>query len=228
VGDGAVTSESEKRRIQIEVAVVVLLLWVPAFWHGVELHVSPPRHGVELVDWVRESITCGGMVAVLLFLMGGSPGNFVRFGFRRVRPVDYAVFACAFVVAFLLRCSLSYIANVLQLYHETYVFQHHAPLADVPMAVVVAASTEIFLRGYLLTRFIDLWESPWLAVLLAALMGSVTQFCYGPILMTDALLSGLTFGAVFVRRRSIWPVVGAHAVLKLIPAVIHLWQFLSA
>lgn len=222
---GAVVVGGDKRRTLVEVAVVVLLLWVPLLWRAVALYMAPPRYGIELVDWVRQLIASVGAVAVLAYLMGSSQGGFAHFGIRRVRAMHVAVFAGAFVVAFLLQFALSYVLNALHPYRPDQMHEFWPPVAGVPMAVVVAATTELLLRGYLVTRFIDLWESPIPAVVLAPLMGGLTQFCYGPYRMAAALVYGLVFGAVFVRWKSVWPVVGAHAALSLLGALAHWWQY---
>jgi len=94
---------------------------------------------------------------------------------------------------------------------------HWADVATLPLLILSAFWQELLMRGYFITRFEQLFESQPLSILAAAGLFSFWHAYQGPSGVIGSLISGLIYGAVFVRTRRLSPLVLGHA----------LWNFVG-
>jgi len=81
------------------------------------------------------------------------------------------------------------------------------------LSVVIGTSEELVYRGYLRQQLEALSNSPWLAVLLQALLFGIAHGAQGPWAVARFAVYGLALGYVALRRRSIVPCVLCHVAL---------------
>lgn len=80
---------------------------------------------------------------------------------------------------------------------------------------IAAFAEEILYRGFLLPRFEKILRSPFLSVLLTAIIFSGSHIYQGMTGVLGAFMVGILFGVAFVVFRRIWPLVIAHCVVNM-------------
>jgi membrane protease YdiL (CAAX protease family) len=96
----------------------------------------------------------------------------------------------------------------------------HKDWADVAMLPVMLLSAfyqELLMRGYFITRFEQLFHSIPFSIVGAAALFAFWHTYQGPWGVMGALISGLIYGAIFVKTRRLPPLVLGHA----------LWNFVA-
>jgi membrane protease YdiL (CAAX protease family) len=201
-------------------AVVLLVLWLPAVWGGVLGLVAPRSGGRTSADYVYFLLYFAAHFALLLFIVARTKEGFVHFGFDKFRARHWGYMAATAGIATLamLICAALLLALAPAAAHAATVFRYgrHAQAAWILLCSLPIRSAwqEVLLRGYLVTRFVDLWGSHWQAVTVAALMGGLWFLGSGAAYMAFGLATGIAFGICFLRYRSVWPVLGANVAVN--------------
>jgi membrane protease YdiL (CAAX protease family) len=89
----------------------------------------------------------------------------------------------------------------------------------VPLALVYVANSvaeEITVRSFLQTRLLQLFASPLWAILASAALFASYHAYQGGLGLATAFTTGIVFGAVFHRTRTVWPVILAHTALNIV------------
>jgi membrane protease YdiL (CAAX protease family) len=79
------------------------------------------------------------------------------------------------------------------------------------LCLLIGFYEEVANRGYLIPRLEEIFGSTWLAVVLQALFFGLVHTYEGFSGVANATLIGVVYGLVFVKWRSVWPLVLAHA-----------------
>jgi len=215
--------ETNRRDIIMEVCVVILLTMgysmyrVVVGFGGSEL--QPPASGG--VDELWKSFRDLSYIALLLYLIrrSGLPGS--RFGLParpawQDLPLGIAVWAVdefASVIFLFPHSWQSHLSTVM----ENVSHKHWADVAILPVMLLSAFYQELLMRGYFITRFEQLFHSIPLSIVGAAGLFALWHTYQGPWGVMGALISGLIYGAIFVKTRRLPPLVLGHA----------LWNFVS-
>jgi membrane protease YdiL (CAAX protease family) len=162
-----------------------------------------------------------GAVAILCFLLCNSGDELSLFGFRRfqvVRDIAAALaLAGAMYVCFDLPRHFAH-GGTFAIHPNSWLFGVGIPaiLLAVLATMLGAAYEEILFRGTFIPRLEELTGNVWLGVLISALLFSLVHVYQGLFGVFVAFAMGLLFGVGFVRLRSLWPLVIAHALSNLI------------
>ncbi|HEY0411509.1 MAG TPA: CPBP family intramembrane glutamic endopeptidase [Allosphingosinicella sp.] len=93
----------------------------------------------------------------------------------------------------------------------------------IPVWILLAVSAgfveEVTFRGYLQRQFGAWLGSPWLGIILQAMLFGVTHGYQGGVLIFKITMLGLLFGAAAQLRRSLLPGIAAHAGLDIIGGI---------
>lgn len=90
----------------------------------------------------------------------------------------------------------------------------------IPLVVVVAITEELFFRAYTLHALQESGASPRIAMLVSALLFGVSHTAQGVGGVVFATVAGITLGTVWVRRKNLVTVAGAHITYNLIALLI--------
>jgi len=204
-------SPARSKRLTLEVAVVLLLLWLPALAVGLwyRFHGIPTSTRVMLL-W--SGLQDGGAVALLVYLSWLDGGWRRRLGLERPRPwKELLTAAAAFLLGLLgfalgARLSGAFVGaggSPERLYEES--ARDFLPL----VFLLGALREELLFRAYLWDRLTELSGRPLSALLLsAALFSACHGYALGGSLAT--FLVGLALGLLFLARRSRWGLVLGH------------------
>ena len=160
---------------------------------------------------------------------GGSPWS--RFGLPRLRVGDILQGAVLFAAAVGLLLGLNLLVSLLPagrggLFENGFRFR----LGDwrlIPLALVFAVVTgyreELFFRGYLITRFTEMGIPATAAAGVGALLFALGHTYQGSGGFAAALILGVLFGLLFVRRRNLHRLAVAHALYNALVLTASLW-----
>ena len=221
VGEGASTGTlSGRRYLAVEILAVMGLLYLPALWAVIWPVIAPRLQEPNISDPVSGLISFAGRFAILLFLMAGAQGGLAHFGIDRFRlrhiPATGITFIAAFAAGMIVAGLCLWSAGPARTGQG-----HGSILGPIGwyLAFTVPVSTawqELLLRGYLVTRLVDLWGSKGQAVFTAAVLSGLWAMRYGEWAMLLALAFGIVCGVCFLRFRSAWPVILASALLNVL------------
>lgn len=169
---------------------------------------------------VERSLAYVAIILPVVFIVWSSGEGWKAFGLRRWRMLPDLLIA-ALLGALLL--AVQYFPKRIlwrdQLTPEIVsILVPHGLAAGASIVLVASVGAlfeELFFRGYLISRLEELTGNVWIGVVISAFF-----FCFGHLYegMLPAALTlgmGLAFGIAFVGRRSIWPLVLAHATYNL-------------
>src|SRR5262249_22238370 len=89
-----------------------------------------------------------------------------------------------------------------------------APAAMIAFIVVNSFFEEIIVSGYVITALSA--QGAALSITASTLLRLLYPLYQGPVASVSVLPVGLLFGAVYWRRRSVWPLIVAHTITNLI------------
>lgn len=90
---------------------------------------------------------------------------------------------------------------------------------SVLFAVTIGAIfEEVFFRGYLVSRLEELTGQGWIGVAASGLLFGYCQLYLGVVSAAVAMAMGVVGGIVFLKRRSVWPLIVAHVLYGLAAA----------
>jgi membrane protease YdiL (CAAX protease family) len=203
---------ARRRRIAIETAVALGIVWVPWFAHGILSAFDPPppaSWGVLLV-WSLQ----GAAVLALVWFLAWMEGDWRRFlGLRRPRFAD-VLWAAGTFVLILVACDVAWrLALLFRLESSAPprppVFAQDVAWIAPVHYLLFALVEETFYRAYLWRRLRELSGRPVLAIVAVAALFSVAHGY--PLADTLSIfVGGLVWGAAFAARRSLWPAVLSH------------------
>lgn len=82
--------------------------------------------------------------------------------------------------------------------------------------LAAAAAEEIVCRGYLMTRFEDLWNHRAKALVVSSAIFASYHIYQGWFALLGVFLSGMAFGLVFLATRRLLPIIIGHALVNLL------------
>lgn len=201
-------------------------LWLE-FWVICLAYIAPPlitqlvpRHafGTGAMAEVARSVTYFGECAVIIFIIWRSGDGLSRFGIRSDNALRFACTACLLLVA-----TLSMVMFFRHLpsfpLPRLGAIEHRGSLgmATLLLSLIAAsASEELIFRCYIITRLEELLGHRYYAVICSALIFSMVHAFRGSIAIVGAGLMALLFGFVFVRTRSISPMIAAHSLHNIV------------
>ena len=154
-----------------------------------------------------------------------------RFGLGRLRYTDLLQGALVFVGASAILLAANFVLSLLpaesrELLSEGFRFR----LNDwrlIPLALLFGALTgyreELFFRGYLITRLMELHFPATAAAAASCLLFSLGHLYQGLVGFVTALILGALFGALFIRRRNLHRLAIAHGLYNTMVLVASLW-----
>jgi membrane protease YdiL (CAAX protease family) len=202
---------ARQKRLAIEVAVVLIVIWLPAFSGGISNAFEPnPPMDWSMALW---GLVHGAGILALVWYLAWLDGDWRRFlGLLGPRVADVPWAAATFVALQLAGASAQWIARVLGFettsldmprYRQD--VQWIAPLDFLLWAFV----EEVVYRAYLWNRFSALSRRPALSIVAAAVLFAAMHG-YPPEGSLAVFFMGLALGWIFRFRRSLWPVVLGH------------------
>jgi membrane protease YdiL (CAAX protease family) len=214
----AVASAARRERVALEVAVVLAVLWLPILLSGIlnALEPFPPQNAVEALFGMLAGAGGLALIGYLAWLGGEGPK---LFALGRPRGADALWAAGTFVVLVLAGDAVGRLAAF-------FPFDEHAygprlePGATwlAPLYYLFwAAYEEVLFRAYLWSRLRALTGRPWLAIVATSVLFSAYHV-YPLAGSVAVFVHGLVFGAAFLARRSLWPLVLSHWAFNLFVA----------
>jgi membrane protease YdiL (CAAX protease family) len=218
---GEPLSPEAKRDIWIEIGVVLSI--VVTFYYGAIAFVVWPEMAAGSLVSIYASISYLvrdlQVICMVLFVMWRSEKQWSDFGLVRPQFFDVPMAGCVFLVHFFLWMAVARIWMSLDLPTDSAIDTREASTLDQVLVVVAfyvgAFMEELMLRGYLLTRFEQLFKSPIAAILLSTVIFAGYHMYQGVLGVVAAGLCGLVYGAAFCLLRRLWPLVAAHTVFNL-------------
>jgi len=101
------------------------------------------------------------------------------------------------------------------------VIQNHSSVFIIYISLVPAIAEELLFRGYIQLRLLERWPG-WLAVVVSSMLFAVQHV--GVYTSICALATGLWFGVVAWRTRSVIPSMLCHMFINLLWAVVNSWR----
>ncbi len=217
----------DKRRIQMEVLVVLALAFVPDLFNAFMALVDPSAEwssfALQSVALIIRSLSISAVVLYILKLNGDGCAS-IGLG-RPYLVVDLVSGAIMFYCWW-------------WLYYHTAIFVWHlgqigaiptewldlgsgkgaAPLGTAGVVWLVAMSIangfaeELVMRGYLITRLRHLLGSPVAAVAISTALFASYHAYQGPYGVFSAILFGGITGFIFILTNRLWPCVIAHVI----------------
>ena len=210
---GAPSALPERRkRITFEVALVILVIWVPWLASGIWTAVAPfPPSDWAVTLW---GLLQGSGTLALLAYLAWLDGDWRRLlGLERPRIVKEIAWAFVVFVALLVAHSLAYrITVALGLEYALGTgrsFASDARWLTPFYFALFALIEEVFYRAYLWRRFTELSGRPTLSLLIVSVLFTVGH-AYPLASSVSVLFFGLTLACFFRFRPSVWPLVLAH------------------
>ena len=213
----AAPDATRRKRILLELGMVLSILWVPFFAAGFWNAVEDPPWSLAGMQW--HTLHGVGLLA-LLFYLAWLEGDWRRFlGLRRPRLLVEILWGIGVLVAM-------HVANYLA-FRLTYglgVKWEDASWAgreSVPSWLFVlsffvfAWVEEVFYRAYLWNRLNELTRRPLLSIAISSLLFSAAHV-YPLGASLGLWLSGAILGALFLTRRSLWALVLGHWLFNLL------------
>lgn len=222
--------QRSRRDLLIEIAIVLLAFAGPFVYTSTKALIFPGS--IPKQSYLERGMTSlmyyFTILPIILYVVWRSNEGFRRFGlttWKTLMDIPLAIFVF-FVDYFFLRFPerlLAYLAPTFAAESYRIIQLNRAPhphgIWELALAVVLQILNgfreEFVMRGYLITRLEDLNMKPWLTLALPALLFASYHLYEGPLAALTIFFVGLTFGAVFKVRRSIWPIVLAHAAWNL-------------
>ena len=209
--------ETNRRDIIMEVCLVILLTMGYSMLQVVVGFVGTTSHPSESggLNALWQPLHELSYIALLLYLIhrGSLPRS--RFGLLRPAWQDFPLGIG--VWAFEFSCIRHHWTSALTTAIADVSHTHWSDVATLPVLLLSAFYQELLMRGYFITRFEQLFESQPLSILAAAVLFSFWHAYQGPSGVSGSLISGLIYGAVFVKTRRLTPLVLGHA----------LWNFVG-
>jgi membrane protease YdiL (CAAX protease family) len=219
--------ERSQRELWLETAVVLVVAVVPTVFNAFTALIWPggrqPRTSID--DSLYFLVYALGPSVLVLYLINRSGEAPVRFGL--VRPLWFrdiagalGLFAVHWVLWQMLAIRFESLFDAMDklvpVEAKDSVPTPHGLIQHVLVGVSCAAigfCEEIVTRGYLLTRFEQLFNSTWKSVASTAFLFALWHVYQGMTGFVYAGLLGLLFGVVFCWIRRIWPLAICHALL---------------
>lgn len=202
----------------LEVAVILLLTWLPAIISGVDNRYRGP---VTFTYEIYEMAGSLGRIAVVLFIVLTADGDLDQLGITRSKwtvdlPLAVALAAGLYFIDQAYRLlPRSVVAGLVG--HSSLAYRsllYNLPLWLVFLSLVMAVLfEEVVFRAYLITRLTELLANPWLAIVVSAALFGSGHLYQGVLGVSFAIVCGVTFGIVFVKTKRIWPSLLAHLAL---------------
>jgi membrane protease YdiL (CAAX protease family) len=211
--------ETKGRGVLFETLAILLFAYFPSAIAG-WLH--EPLYELIPVRTLSAALGHVGIIAAILFVIWQSGDPRSQFGFTRFRWRDLLWAAAAIVIE--IGCHLlsrlafhGKVTSIVAGYHLYNKWQDGL-LAWSYMAWMVlwipisAASQEVLMRGYLVTRLSELFGRVAPAVFVSAVLFSAWHTYEGASAAAATFLSGLAMAGIFLKTRSLWPLILAHSV----------------
>jgi membrane protease YdiL (CAAX protease family) len=209
---------ARRQRIRLEVAMVLVLVWLPWPVAGICGLVWPFHfHGLPSVLW--ESVHGVGLLGLLFYLAWLDGDWRRRLGLERPRILHEALMGLGVWVAMVVADALVFwITTPLGLEAGGSRRPDFEPAAlwIAPVYLLIFALVEeVFYRAYLWNRLTELTRRPKLSIALSALLFSVAHVypLQGSITI---FVTGMALGWIFAVRRSLWGLVLGHWVCNLV------------
>jgi len=203
---------ARRKRIALEVALAILVIWVPWIAGGIWNAVDPyPPQNWAVTLW---GLVQGTGVLALLAYFAWLDGDWRRLlGLERPQLVKEIAWAASVFVALLVAHSVAYwITSALGLEHERghgRSFASDARWLTPFHFALFALIEEVFYRAYLWRRLTELSGRPTLSLVIASVLFTASHV-YPPAASVSVLFFGLTLACFFRTRPSVWPLVLAH------------------
>jgi membrane protease YdiL (CAAX protease family) len=217
-------SPLSRRQLAWETVAVLALAVVPPWVSSFEWLAEGDSETISVARSALWHIVHSLQVCIpVIYLIGRSGERWSDFGISRPRPlVDpslaVGVWMCDVVFQRWVRGMASRLLSadrfeaLTSLSDYTYAVAH-TPGEHVLLATSLAASSlaeELVMRGYLLRRFEQLFQSTWLSVLFTSLLFAGYHTYQGPDGTLHAFVAGLTYAGAFCAFRRLWPLAIAH------------------
>jgi membrane protease YdiL (CAAX protease family) len=231
--DRPFTSEG-RRIVWLELAAVLMLFDVPAMWTGLQGLLT--GHYAASSDLATRAVLVASRVCPLLFIIFASGDGLRHFGIRRPKLDDLywslPLLAALFAIAEAASWPLSAFGMPYPDSERTHLaFRVHQMRTDpwtlLALLALSASQEELFSRGYLVTRLRELLGSPWTAVTVGAVPFALGHLYEGAAGVLGAYCSGLVLGWAFLKLRSVWPLILAHAIFDWLLYAMYSWHFLG-
>lgn len=199
------------------------VLWLPSALSG--LH-SWLVHRPETHGWpteVSRAISSLGTVALISYVLIRAKQPLARFGAVKMTATHIWVtvgLCAAMTAAHVATSACGWIVGLQGQWDHPGVFPSARIVGPGLVRMIVvpisALSQEVLMRGYLVTRLMDLWGYRWVAVLISAVGFSLWHVYQGWTGPAATLVDGLIFATVLLKTRSVWPCVIAHATYNML------------
>lgn len=208
---------ARRRRLELELAVALFVLWLPGVVAGVQrLFVPRSATSVDSELWgVFQDVGALALLAYFVWLDGDWRQ---RLGLVRPRLVRDGLVTLAVIASHLV--SLVPVALIqshlwLDPGSDLIPAYESAALRIAPIGFLVSALfEEVFCRAYLWGRLTELTRSPGLSIVISALLFAVAHV-YPPLLTLELFLGACLQGLIFWRVRSLWGQVLGHTSINL-------------
>jgi membrane protease YdiL (CAAX protease family) len=205
------TGAARKKRLLLELAVVLSVVWVPWFASGLWNALDPPADW-PLASMLWHTVHGGGLLALLFYLAWLDGDWRTLLGLERPRITREILWGLLAWVAMHIANALAYrITSVLGL-------EARPPREEIEQAalwfapatfLVFAWLEEVFYRAFLWSRLTELTRRPLLSIAITSVLFSAAHVY--PLDASLALFfTGMTLGWIFAVRRSLWGLVLAH------------------
>lgn len=202
--------------LYLAIYVVYQSLFVALFLVGAGVYYSYKTGGMPTPDMLPENYMVWAMsigmflaaVAGIITFVGMNAVKF-RKGFCSSVP-NRALFYSVVIIfssIFALNIGVSYLDLPDMLANEFDGLSHNV-VGVLSIAVVVPVLEEVLFRGAIQGRLMRRYRSPWLAIIVSALIFGIIHF--NPIQTVYATLLGIVFGWIYYRTQSLLPVILGH------------------
>jgi membrane protease YdiL (CAAX protease family) len=205
---------TRRKRISIELAVVMLVVWVPILFSGLSRDEGFPSGGTE---YLIGAVLYGAGVFTLLSYLAWLDGDARAFlGLRRPRPADLGWSVVALVaITVVPRVATTLVLLVVPSGEPATSTDGSWDSAALPAwfspsyAFVWAWGEEALYRAYLWNRLTELSRRPVLSIVACSALFAISHGY--PLAGTlHVFFGGLVLGWMYSARRSLWPLVLAH------------------
>lgn len=214
IPEPAVPELSRRKVLTIEVGAILAWILLPSLLYPAVYRQDVPPIDPRFPVWnVHHAAASLANLLPFLFVLWNSGDGWKSFGFDRWRwRQDLAWMTRALVAGGVIYSVVDLIPGAFNTIDLTAPRGVPIALSIAFLALIGAFSEEVIFRGYLLTRFEELF-----GIRKAAILGSALVFGFGHLYqgvggLIAAALFGVLYGFVFSKRRSIWPLVFAHAI----------------
>ncbi|HEY3781234.1 MAG TPA: CPBP family intramembrane glutamic endopeptidase [Fimbriimonadaceae bacterium] len=153
-------------------------------------------------------------IGLLIYLAWSANTPLSTFGFVKPRPKDLLWF----LMAFASMAGVALVALAPQYFtSDPFPANANSPYVDAPIGLSaiyflsVAILRETLFRGYLIVRLLQLDLPSTYAITFSAILFGSLQIYEGWLYVGIACLQGLFLGSIFLSKRTIWPLIAAHA-----------------